>query len=445
MLAKLRERLGASEFLRHVLTLMTGTALAQAMPILASPIIARLYSPHELGIYTAFMSLVGGLVTIAAWRYDLAIVLPRKAEDARGLVKLATRANTVTCLVAGVVLLIVAKPLSNWLNVPELQPWLIGVAIMAWALSQATIFNYWSTRNKGFGLLARNRIGQSATTTATQLGFGAVQLGTAGLILSTFLGHVVSAANLFFRSRREIYGLPSTSTRAMLREHKKMPLLNAPTAVLDTVRVNGVQLLISSFFSPEKLGQFGQAWRLLQAPAALINSSLTQVFFQRLATVKRGDMVRIVWASILRSALIGLVPFLLLYLLSPALFPFIFGERWAPAGHLGAALVPWLYVNFISSPVSTVFIVTKRQGTLFWFGLPFTALPLLLIWFFHSDMLATVQALSLLMAALLTLFLVLALLVSRGFDRGVGAHAGPDSVSLEAAELSADPLEDATQ
>ena len=38
-----------SEFRRNVLTLMTGTAIAQAMPIIISPILTRIYTPEDFG------------------------------------------------------------------------------------------------------------------------------------------------------------------------------------------------------------------------------------------------------------------------------------------------------------------------------------------------------------------------------------------------------------
>lgn len=431
---KLRARLAKHEFLRHLLILMSGTAVAQLLPILASPIISRLYSPHEVGIYTAFMALVAGVITIATWRYDMAIVLPKKVEDARALVKLANRVSALTCVLVGLVLIIFAAPISAWLKAPDLRFWIGGVGFVAWAFAQVSVFNYWCNRNKNYKLMSTNRIGQSVTTTGTQLGFGALHVGTAGLIVSTFLGQLVAAGNLFRKTRQEIYGLPSSPTRKVMRDYRKMPLINGPTAVLDTVRNNGVQLMISAYFSAAALGQFGQAWKMLQTPAGLINSSLSQVFFQKLSVTPRGQMLRVVRAGIVRSALIGIVPFVAIYFLSPPLFPIIFGERWALAGQIGAALVPWLYLNFITSPISMLFVVTQRQGVLFWFGIPFTAAPLTLIATQHSHILQTMMWLSLTMAGLLSIFLLLALWVASGYDRGVGASIQGNADELAFAE-----------
>ena len=40
-----------SEFNRNILTLMTGTTIAQAIPIAISPILTRIYTPEDFGIF----------------------------------------------------------------------------------------------------------------------------------------------------------------------------------------------------------------------------------------------------------------------------------------------------------------------------------------------------------------------------------------------------------
>ncbi len=71
-----------SEFSRNVLTLMTGTTIAQAIPIAISPILTRIYTPEDFGVFALYMSVASLLSTLATGRYELAIMLPKKDEDA---------------------------------------------------------------------------------------------------------------------------------------------------------------------------------------------------------------------------------------------------------------------------------------------------------------------------------------------------------------------------
>lgn len=416
----LSKRLEGRHLVRNVLVLMSGTAVAQLLPILASPIIARLYSPYDLGVYAAFMSLVGLLIAIAAWRYDLAIVRADKPEDARALVKVASRLNATTCVVVGLGLVIAAGPVSEAIGDPGLKPWLAGVGLVAWAYAQVAIFSYWCNRNVDYHLMSANRVVQSVATTGSQLAGGAASLGATGLIGSAFIGQFVALGDMFRRIRTQLYGKPASSLRRVMVENKDMPMISAPTAAMETIRTSGIQLLISASFSAATLGQFSQAWRLLQTPMGLVTSSLSQVFYQKLATTSRGEMSGTVLRTAGHAALIGAVPFALIWLLAPPLFPIIFGEPWGQAGLIAAALTPWLYVNFITSPISFLFVVVRRQGMVFWYGVVYTAAPLWIIWNYHDDILTTVTYLSWAMAALLGFFLCMALWVARGFDREHG-------------------------
>ena len=76
-----------SEFARNILTLMTGTAIAQAIPIAISPILTRLYSPEDFGVFALYMGVVsiGGI--LATGRYEMSVMLPKKDSDAMKIYK----------------------------------------------------------------------------------------------------------------------------------------------------------------------------------------------------------------------------------------------------------------------------------------------------------------------------------------------------------------------
>jgi O-antigen/teichoic acid export membrane protein len=49
---------GRSEYTKNILTLITGTGVAQLIPVAVSPIITRLYSPEDFGLIALYQSLV---------------------------------------------------------------------------------------------------------------------------------------------------------------------------------------------------------------------------------------------------------------------------------------------------------------------------------------------------------------------------------------------------
>lgn len=86
-----------SEFTKNIVTLITGTAFAQAIPIAISPILTRIYTPEDFGIFALFIAIISILGSIATARYELAIMLPKKDEDAINIFALCF---IITCIIS---------------------------------------------------------------------------------------------------------------------------------------------------------------------------------------------------------------------------------------------------------------------------------------------------------------------------------------------------------
>src|SRR6266852_9405050 len=93
------------KFISNVLTLMTGNGLSQLINIGGTLILARLFAPDAFGSFALFVTLVSFLSVLGGCRYELAIMLPEKDEEAANVLFLAVLVLTG---VAGASLLIVA-------------------------------------------------------------------------------------------------------------------------------------------------------------------------------------------------------------------------------------------------------------------------------------------------------------------------------------------------
>lgn len=74
-----------SSFNKNVLTLATGVSIGQAIPLLISPILTRIYSPEDFGILALFLSIATLISVISSGRYEQAIMLPDTDEEAMHL------------------------------------------------------------------------------------------------------------------------------------------------------------------------------------------------------------------------------------------------------------------------------------------------------------------------------------------------------------------------
>lgn len=404
--------------LRHILVLVSGTAIAQVVALGASLITARLFTPEVFGQFAIYGSLTAIAVTVAALRMDMTIMLPESDDAARRIARVATISNLVVAAAASILAVVLHDLVVGIYGSSELATWLPLAGATIFFVSQVNVLQYWYNRKTDYGTIARNRVQQMVGSAGGQVGFGLLGVTSLpGLVFGTMAGQGFAFLNLR-RKATDLHRPVSEDTPSgwqLVNTYKKMPLLNLPTALIDGIRLNGIPLLIG-VVALGAVGQFNMAWRILQAPIGLINSAISQVFFQKLARVKPGDMLPLVRATMIRSFLIAIVPFGLIYVTAPWLFLLLLGPQWDMAGDIARALTPWLAMQLVTSPISTVFVVTENQGSMLVFSGFFAAVPLGLLYFAPWPLLTTLTVLGLAMAGMLVIMLIMALVVSRRFD-----------------------------
>ncbi len=377
-----------SEFSRNVATLMTGSMVAQAIPIAISPILTRIYTPDDFGIFALYMSIASIFATFATGRYELAIMLPKKNEDAVNVLFLSLTVTFVVSLLSLLVIFLFNRQIVYLLNAPTLSNWLyiIPLSVLFTGLYQS--FNYWNNRSKQYKRLAVSRVVQSTATGTTNLGMGWSGFGASGLILGGLAGQIAAASVLgktIWKNDSDIFGYRNKiKIIALMKKYKKFPLLNLPNALVDSFRMSGINMLIAKFFATATLGQFSLAWKMVQVPIVLVGGALGQVFFQKVSSVHKADLYALIIKYIMKASLVAAPIFLVIYLFSVDIFSFVFGENWKLAGESASVMAPWLFINFVTSPLVSVMLVLNKQELVLLFSLFYAGVPLGLIVMLHN-------------------------------------------------------------
>ena len=414
-----RQKLADRPILQNVLVLFTGTAAAQAFAMAAALITARLFTPEAFGQFAIYGAITGVIITIANLRYDMTIVLPETDDEARVIARLAMRANIVISLLTVIAALALRGVVIDIWGSEELAFWLPVGGLTVFLSAAVAIMQYWFNRKVDYKTISINRFQQTAGSSGGEVLLGAFGLRSmAGLLWGVLLGQIWAFGNLWRKSKslRQPVASNTPSMREMAKRYKKMPLLNLPNALIDAVRLNGIVLLIGTI-ALGAVGQFNLAWQSMQVPIGLINGAISQVFFERLARVERGSMRPLVRATIKRAFLLGLPPFIIIYIIAPWIFTFVFGSQWNMVGDIARALTPWLALMLVTSPVSTVFVVTFKQHWMLIFSIFFMIFPLGWLYFSPLSLIPTLTVLGWLMAGMLIINLFLVDLAATYYDR----------------------------
>ena len=354
-----------SEFYRNTFILIIGTVAAQSIPILLQLVLRRIYSPEDFGAMAIYLTLFSILTIVFSLRYESAIMLPGNNHIAANILVLTFLLNIVFSIVLFISIFLFRDQIAFLVNFPEkysVYLFLLPPACMGFSLSQSV--NYWLIRQKAFKASANNKVIRRGAEGLVQTGTEFLKIH-GGLFLGDLAGNVANALfgvqqvlknnfKLKFVSRKKV--LYAFKRYANFPKHNLIPtFLSSAAAVLPF-------LFINKFYSTETVGYLDLARMVLSIPLAFIAVTISQVFFQQTTEKKNKSLsiIRDMQDILLVLLAIVFIEMLLIFLWGPALFGFIFGNRYELSGYFSQILVFSFSLNFISAAFSSVFITFEK-------------------------------------------------------------------------------------
>lgn len=363
MRAALSRWLPAGSFARNVGMLTGGTAFAQGLAVLALPLLTRLYSPEDFDLLAVYVAIIGIATVASCLRYNIAIPLPE--NDADGMTLLAVALISAIAVSAALALPVLLAPAytAAVLGQPRLEPYLWMVPFGVLLASAYNALQYWSSRKKQFGLVARTRMTRAGGGIGTQAAIGAAAPSPFGLIFGHMLygglGVVGLLHNLLLRDRLVLRQQNFTRIREQLIAYRRFPIWSAPEALFNTLGMQLPVILIAAASAGPEAGFLMLAMRVMGLPMTLVGASVSQVLIAEApAKLRNGTLATFTRSTMWRLFLIGAPPLLVVGALSPLLFPVVFGPEWGRAGWLMSWMAPWFLLQFVASPVSMVLLIT---------------------------------------------------------------------------------------
>tara|TARA_B110000196_G_C21141784_1_gene664234 strand:+ start:1697 stop:2932 length:1236 start_codon:yes stop_codon:yes gene_type:complete len=374
-------------FVKRVLTLLTGTTLAQALPILLSPILTRLYTPAEFGQLGVVVAITAIFGIVAGWRMEFAIMQPKSENDAFRICSLTMALSIFNSMLTFVFLVLLNDKLEMYLDDAILNMiYLIPVSVALMGVCQS--LNYLNNRFIKFKLIAQGKVFQSVGNVSTSITYASYGSGSLGLVL----GHVIGqAVHLTIMSKTYIQWLKGKSslkynllrTYSLIKKYKKYPLISAPGALVDTVSLQSPVIFVNKIFDSTAAGYFSFIYRIIGGPLALVSAAISQVLLQKITAEKSNTVNQLL--KLVRVLLIpALFTVLLLNFYGEFIFGFVFGEEWRVAGSYAAVISFSVAIRFMVTPLSMVMAIEKNLKLGFLWQAIYLFVIVSLYFFFHN-------------------------------------------------------------
>lgn len=368
-LDKLKNKINPNSFFHAILVLTSGTIITQIIVFLVSPIITRLYTPSDMGLFASVAAAAAILCTFGNGRYELAIALPEDNKDARALFKLSV---LITLILTFAIIMIGYLPgnlLQKLLGFDSNKNSLIlVVAVLFFFPSINNLLLRVCMRNKQFSLIAKTKVINQISISGIKIGFGFSGMGIIGLYLSTILGNIIQffilmkgiiKTVLFKRENSPSFEEIKTTAR----RYKNFPLISTWSALANTASTQLPLILFASLFSPSVAGYYSLANRVLNLPMALIGKSISDVFYERASrsAKDKDELARITLEIFKKLIFIGSLSMSIVMVYGDIIFPFVFGEEWKRAGEYSQWISVWLCFVLAASPLSILYYVLEMQ------------------------------------------------------------------------------------
>jgi teichuronic acid exporter len=301
---------------------------SQIVGFLVSIILTRLLLPEEFGLI-AMLSIVigvGGALVQGGMNSSIIRTIDPDDDDYSTVFYF----NLVSSIIIYVITFFLAKPISDFYDIPLLESitkcYAIVFIINAFSSIQFTrlqkemMFKQ-EMKIKLPSLILSGIVG----IILAYNGFGVWSLVYSALLQSFFLAIQV----WLISSWRPKICFNSKKFNYHFHYGYKLTL----SSLLDIVFSNSFTIIIGKFFSPAQVGFYNRAETLKQLPVNNISNILNKITFPLFAEVKEDDArLKDIYRRIMQMVLFFVAPILLIMAaLGEPLFRFLFTEKWVPA------------------------------------------------------------------------------------------------------------------
>ena len=363
-----KSRSSNNPIIKSILILSGGTASAQIINIIFTPIITRLYSPEDMGTLTLFMSILVMFSIMGSLKYELGIPLANNDKKAINIVALCISILVVFVGLITIFISFFGDTLLGLFSATALIKYQYFIPFGILFTGLYAILTQWAFRKKNYIKLSKTKFTQSIGQNFIKILMGIFSFGPIGLILGNIIGQSAGisllASTFKGKDKHLIKKINKKTMYWCAKRYINFPKYTATSHLLNSAGLQLPVFITSYLYGSSVTGYYGLAAAMVNIPMQLIGLSIADVFYAEAASFGRNNPQKLkllVNKILVKTILIGLLPFIILLLFGPFLFSFIFGDIWYEAGVYARIIALLVFARLVFTPISRVFTVYERQ------------------------------------------------------------------------------------
>ena len=397
----------------------SGLFVAQAISLLGSLVIARIFSPSEFGLFSLWLGITSVASLLVSGRLELSLLtIPEGTERLKSL-------KLVLATIVYFTLLLCILTIITWLFFDlinnQTKTFIVMFIFVAGLAATMQAWQSWVVSEGDYGGVSLSRIAQAVMVTGSQILIGLISPSAEGMVLGYSLG--IFAALLISLKIKSITQINLRPTLAIFHQlmkfwtnNEKFIVYSLPADLLSAATSYIPLFFIVYFYGASEGGLFALVIRILGGPISLAGTAVLDVFKRNASvSVREVGHCRDVYKTTFKLLLImSLLMIMIVVPFGELFFETAYGDKWRNAGIVALWLLPLFVAKFIASPLSYVFyIVGAQRIDLIWQSS--LLLITLLVFIMTSSFEHTVQAYSIGYALMYSIYIAISYRLSKGF------------------------------
>jgi O-antigen/teichoic acid export membrane protein len=352
-------------YLKHYLSLLSGTVIAQLVNFASYPVLTRMYTPHDFGVFSIFLATQAIIGNVSCGRFDV-VIQAASFSNRFSVYVLSQVINLLISIVSTILLLFYTASFNGVID--STLAVMIGIAIFLTGYCNAS--SMFLLKHEGYNLNSISMVLRTLLTALPQIGLFYLLPNAYGLAGGFVAGFLCQAIFLTLSIRRTV-GWRASSLRKLrfvIQLYHRYPLFDIPSTLLSSLSMQALNFFLLFLYSTEMAGFYAIAFRLAGVPAAIFSSTLAQVYFQKAS--KAFQATGTFWAEMkfnlqVTSALVMLIFVPSAFLAKPVIGLYL-GKDWIMSAQIIIWLLPMISLRFISNSIATTgFVIGRPQWLLY--------------------------------------------------------------------------------
>jgi O-antigen/teichoic acid export membrane protein len=240
----------------------------------------------------------------------------------------------------------------------------MGLEVMA--IGIVMLLQMWIIRRRRFRALAHSHVVLGATRGLGQIGAGVLHTGFFGLGLSEVISRVAVVGVLVRETAADLRiagSLRGSRVAHVAWRYRHFPMFRTPSTLANNIGSAMPPALVTMAYGVSSAGLYMLMSAVIVAPSGLVQKAVGDVFLGHFAErfrTDRGAARRFLLGVAMALVTLSIIPAVLLWGWGPAIFAFLFGEKWRAAGRLAGLMSPLLIADFTIGPLGGTLNVANR-------------------------------------------------------------------------------------